>query len=294
MNSKERREARYIRRVTKRIIKKEEKYSNADDYNEVFSFSHLFKSYQLSCRNVGWKGSVQSYKANALMNLYKTYIQLREGKFKSAGFYEFDIRERGKLRHIRSVNIMERVVQRCLCDYCLVPLMSRSFIYDNAASQKGKGITFSLQRMKTHLRRFYNQYGNDGYILQYDFSKYFDSLPHSKIYEVIDKYVKDERLNSLTKYFVDVFGEKGLGLGSQVSQILSLACANDIDHKMKEVMRAKYYGRYMDDGYIISQEGKTYPISLKPSTYKSSHISPLYDKCLITYNPPFKCMFFFV
>ena len=254
MNSKERRDARYIRRVTKRIIKKEEKYSNADDYNEVFSFSHLFKSYQLSCRNVGWKGSVQSYKANALMNLYKTYIQLREGKFKSAGFYEFDIRERGKLRHIRSVNIMERVVQRCLCDYCLVPLMSRSFIYDNAASQKGKGITFSLQRMKTHLRRFYNQYGNDGYILQYDFSKYFDSLPHSKIYEVIDKYVKDERLNSLTKYFVDVFGEKGLGLGSQVSQILSLACANDIDHKMKEVMRAKYYGRYMDDGYIISHD----------------------------------------
>ena len=149
---------------------------------------------------------------------------------------------------------MERVVQRCLCDYCLVPLMSRSFIYDNAASQKGKGITFSLQRMKTHLRRFYNQYGNDGYILQYDFSKYFDSLPHSKIYEVIDKYVKDERLNSLTKYFVDVFGEKGLGLGSQVSQILSLACANDIDHKMKEVMRAKYYGRYMDDGYIISHD----------------------------------------
>ena len=69
MNSKERREARYIRRVTKRIIKKEEKYSNADDYNEVFSFSHLFKSYQLSCRNVGWKGSVQSYKANALMNI---------------------------------------------------------------------------------------------------------------------------------------------------------------------------------------------------------------------------------
>ena len=38
------------------------------------------------------------------------------------------------------------------------------------------------------------------------------------------------------------------------------------------------------DGYIISQEGKTYPISLKPSTYKPSHISPLYDRCLITYN----------
>ena len=42
-------------------------------------------------------------------------------------------------------------------------------------------------------------------------------------------------------------------MGSQVSQILSLGCANHIDHHLKEVERCKYYGRYMDDGYIISE-----------------------------------------
>ncbi|MBQ3502922.1 MAG: RNA-directed DNA polymerase, partial [Clostridia bacterium] len=68
------------------------------------------------------------------------------------------------------------------------------------------------------------------------------------------KAISDERIRQITKALVDDFGDIGLGLGSQVSQILSLAYANKIDHYMKEVMNAKYYGRYMDDGYIISND----------------------------------------
>ena len=47
-------------------------------------------------------------------------------------------KDRHELRHIRSVHINERVVQRCLCDYSLVPVLSRSFVYDNGASIKIK------------------------------------------------------------------------------------------------------------------------------------------------------------
>ena len=70
----------------------------------------------------GGKASTQRYKANALLNVVDTLDLLRSGKFKSKGFYEFDIIERGKERHIKSVHISERVVQRCLCDYSLVPI----------------------------------------------------------------------------------------------------------------------------------------------------------------------------
>ena len=253
MNSKERHEARYIRRVARRNSKKESRVGICNDFDAVFSFSNLYKAYKLSCRSVGWKGSVQSYRSNIIMNLSRTYNEIHTGTFKSNGFYEFDLFERGKLRHIRSVDIKERIVQRCLCDNCLVPIISRSFIYDNGASLKNKGITFSIERIKTHLHRFFREHNsNEGYILQYDFSKYFDTLPHKKVYEVIDKYITDERLNRLSRYFVGVFGTQGLGLGSQVSQILSLGCANDIDHHLKEVLRCRYYGLYMDDGYIIS------------------------------------------
>ena len=151
MNSKERHENRYKRRVEKRMEQRRKLCSKFDDYDTVFSFSHLYKSYRLSCKNVGWKASVQKYKANAMVNLYNTFMTLKNDKFKSKGFYEFNLLERGKLRHIKSVAIDERVVQRCLCDYSLVPILSRSFIYDNSASQKGKGISFALNRMSVHL-----------------------------------------------------------------------------------------------------------------------------------------------
>lgn len=35
-----------------------------------------------------------------------------DGTWKTKGFFAFDLMERGKLRHIRSVHIAERVVQR--------------------------------------------------------------------------------------------------------------------------------------------------------------------------------------
>ena len=41
------------------------------------------------------------------------------------------------------------------------------------------------------------------------------------------------------------------GLGSQISQISALFYLSGIDHFIKEVLKCKYYERYMDDGYII-------------------------------------------
>lgn len=257
MDSKERHELRYQRRVRQRREKKEQRYSQYNDYNSVFTIPHLKKAYKESRKGVRWKASVQKYEANVMLNIKQTYDVLMNGTFKSRGFYEFDLNERGKLRHIKSVLINERVVQRCLCDYCLVPLMSPTFVYDNGASQKGKGIDFSKRRIVAQLHQFYRRFGNQGYILQFDFSKYFDTMPHEIVMKLIDKFVTDERLNALTKQLVKDFGDIGLGLGSQVSQILSLACADDIDHTFKETMKIRGYGRYMDDGYLIS-ESKEY------------------------------------
>ena len=44
---------------------------------------------------------------------------------------------------------------------------------------------------------------------------------------------------------------KSLGLGSQISQITAVSYPNALDHFIKQVLRVKYYGRYMDDGYML-------------------------------------------
>lgn len=250
MTSAERHEARYQRRRAKREARLAK--VNADcTFERVFSFTNLYKSYRVCCLGVGWKKSTQLYRANAIYNVAKTYRDLMSGKFRTKGFYEFDLYERGKPRHIRAVHISERVVQRCLCDHALIPLLERSFIHDNGASMKGKGITFALNRLETHLHRFWREHGTEGYVLTFDVHHFFDSIPHDLIRKILDKAVYDERLRALTTYFMDQFGPVGMGLGSQISQICALASLNALDHNVKEKAHIRYYGRYMDDGYLI-------------------------------------------
>ncbi len=270
MNSIERRNERYKRRKAAREKKKQLNDEQHGNYEQVFTFDHLYKSYKKCCSGVGWKSSTQRYKTNALYNVVDTYNALMACTYKSRGFYEFDIVERGKPRHIQSVHISERVVQRCLCDYSLVPTFSRSFIYDNGACMKNKGIDFAIHRITCHLRRFYREYKDDGYVLLFDFSKYFDNIQHQPLIEIVKDRYSDERMQNLIIAFITAFGEKGLGLGSQISQISALMFPNALDHFIKEKLRIKYYGRYMDDGYLIHHD-KAYLVECRKRIIELCH-----------------------
>lgn len=197
MNSTERREARYQRRKAARMAKKAALLREYGDFETVFSFERLYESYRASVRGVGWKASTQRYKASSLANVTRTHEELIAGKYRSKGFYEFDIVERGKPRHIRSVHISERVVQRCLCDYCLVPMLSRSFIYDNGASLRGKGYDFAVSRVTRFLTEHYRKHRREGYVLVFDFSKYFDTARHEPVFREFERSGIDDRLVSL-------------------------------------------------------------------------------------------------
>lgn len=256
MTSKERHEARYQRRKAKRQARKAELTQEYGVFDKVFTFENMYKAYVDCCKSVDWKASTQRYKANALINITTALKALQQGNFKTKGFYEFDVFERGKLRHIKSVHISERVIHRCLCDYSMTPLFVNSFIYDNSACVKGKGIDFAANRLKRHLQQHYRKYGNNGYVLMFDFSKYFDNIQHGPLKSIIDKCYTDQKLKAIIYQLIDDFGKVGLGLGSQISQNAALMFPNRLDHYIKEVLRIKGYGRYMDDGYLIHHSKK--------------------------------------
>jgi len=257
LNSMERREARYQRRVAKRREKHNTRMKTADNFEAVFSYANLYRAYKCSRRGVSWKSSVQKYITNAPLNIYQTRKKLLSGKYKSPGFFEFDICERGKLRHIRSTMISERVVQRCLCDNALLPALVPSFVYDNGASLQDKGYDFAMDRLEQHLHEHYREHGQNGYILLFDFRKFFDNVSHAIVKQALHKHFTDDKILALSECFIDAFGDIGLGLGSQISQVLALSSADRLDHAMKEVFRIRGYGRYMDDGHLI-HESKEY------------------------------------
>ena len=257
MTSEDRRAARYQRRQQKRQQNKYKVAFCCDSFERVFTYRSLYLSAKKCFLGVGWKSSTQLYRINAVYNVFIVYEELHNGTFKSDGFFEFPLFERGKERNIRSVTIKERNVQKALCDYSLTPMLTRQLIYDNGASVKNKGYDFAIDRITLHLRRYYNKNGNKGYILLYDFSKFFDSLDHAILKAILLKTYQDERILKLAFHFIDMFGERGIGLGSQISQNLAMVSVNRMDHYIKEMLRIKGYARYMDDGYLI-HESKEY------------------------------------
>lgn len=224
-------------------------------YERLLDMNNLHNAFLNCKKSVSWKSSVQNYEANELFNLNRLRQTLAEHRYTQKPFFEFNINERGKVRHIKSLHISDRVLQRALCDCILTPCVKPCLIYDNGASVKGKGIEFSRRRLKAHLRKYYLRHGRDGYVLTVDFSKYFDNIRHDRLVEMLGKRISDKETMALVEYLVGTFGGsgKGVGIGSQISQIAGIFYPTRVDTYCKTVRRCRYYGRYMDDTYIINE-----------------------------------------
>lgn len=259
---------------------------------EIFDGNVLYEGFIRAKQGSDWKPKVQQFEMNYLFELADLQTELASGDYKFLPNTEFTIHERGKERPITGEQIRDRVSKHALCDEILTPAVKKYLIYDNSASQVGKGIDFARKRLLTHLRKYYSQHkSNDGYILLIDFSKYYDNIRHDRLMEQFEKYIHDpDALNFLRKVIdrskVDVSymtdeeyagcmddlfnsleyekvdkalrtGErymyKHLNIGDQVAQVAGIIYPIPIDNYVKIVRGVKFYGRYMDDSYAIHE-----------------------------------------
>lgn len=223
-------------------------------YEKAISFDELHQGLKKSKRNVAWKDSVASYAGNGLRNTYKLRRELLEGSYQISEYQRFKIHE-PKERGIVATRIRDRQLQRSLCDNVLYDALTRGFIRDNVACQRGRGVDDALDRMETHLHRYFRKHGADGWVLKCDIHHYFAETPHEVAKAAICKRVHDKQAAQRACEIVDSFGgDRGIGLGSQVSQLVELAVLDDMDHRIKEQLRVKHYIRYMDDFVLIHED----------------------------------------
>lgn len=260
---------------------------------KYIDLNNLYKAYLQSKKSSSWKPQVQMYEMDYLAKIVATSNELESHAYHAKKGSSFTISERGKKRNIRSNPFSDRVIRRCFCDNCLIPELKKYLIHDNGAALCGKGISFTRRRFEQHLHEYYRKYGtNEGYILLMDFSKYYDNIRHDKLMEAIVKHIQNpEELWLLGKildnFKVDVsylneeqynnclnmkfngekqarlnpkyltgqkFMAKSLAIGDQASQICSIYFPTQIDNYCKIVRSIRWYGRYMDDSYIISND----------------------------------------
>ena len=224
----------------------------------VCDFNNLYQAMKMCRKGVMWKDSVARYSNNALASLYKLQQELLDGTYKLSPYHHFIIYE-PKEREIISTRFRDRVFQRNLCDNYLYHEITKSFIYDNAACQIGKGTDFARNRLTCHLQRHYRKHGRAGYILSCDLKNFFGSTPHHVAKASVAKLVHDKWALQHVFAIIDSYSRAenpgiGLGLGSQVTQLIQLAVLNDLDHTIKEKLRIKAYVRYMDDLVLVHHD----------------------------------------
>lgn len=268
-------------------------YESCSYKREIFDIEVLYKAFNKAKKGSDWKPQVQKFEINLLEELTELKSQLEKRTYEFSPTNEFILKERGRTRVISGDHIRDRVVKRALCDEILIPSIQKYLIYDNGASLKGKGVSFTRRRLETHLKRYYIQNGsNEGYILLGDYSKYFDNIQHElllKLFKekinddfinwIIGKVLKQARIdvsfmsdkefeNSLNVVFnslefqkIDkalLTGKKYLGkhlnIGDQVAQVAGIFYPYKLDNYIKIVEGVKYYARYMDDFYVIHKD----------------------------------------
>lgn len=234
--------------------------NSASPKDIICGFDELYKAAYICKRNVMWKDSVAGFIKNALINCIHLRKELLSGRYKLAKYSIFVVHEK-KTRTIVATRMRDRVVQRSLCDNYLTEHLTRSFIYDNCACLPGRGTDMARNRLVCHMQRFYRKHRTEGYVLKIDIHDFFDSTPHAVAKAAVAKRVPDpwvrEQVYTIIDSFNHISRDTGMGLGSQITQLVELAVLDDIDHYIKEKLRIKGYVGYMDD-LILIHEDKEY------------------------------------
>ena len=98
---------------------------------------------------------------------------------------------------------------------------------------------------------FYREHRIDGWILKCDIAKFFYSINHEVLKDIVDYYFPNSYTTWLNHLFIDSTNGFGLPLGNQVAQVYALMMLDCIDHMITGELGIRYYGRYMDDFYLI-------------------------------------------
>ena len=222
----------------------------------IIGFDALYESMKKCRKGVMWKDSTASYCLNGIERTLNLSRQLRAGTYRARPTVKFTITS-PKPREIASITLRDRVYQRRLNDNAVYPAMSRSFIYDNYACQKGKGTDAARNRLKEFLRRYYRKYGCEGYVAQFDIHGYYPNMDHEITEELFRKKLDPETFRMVQQILRNQYeGEKGYNPGSQLIQIAGISILDRLDHYIKEQLHAKLYIRYMDDFLVISRDAE--------------------------------------
>ena len=151
-----------------------------------------------------------------------------------------------KVRTIIGPSIREQVIHHMIVNV-LKPIIMKSLYPLSLGSIPGGGCHKGMKFIRRWIK---HDAGNVKYCLKMDIRKFFDSVDHDILKTFIATKIKDRSMLRLLFTVIDVV-DTGLPLGFYTSQWFANWFLSDLDHYIKEVLKAPHYVRYMDDMVIF-------------------------------------------
>ena len=240
---------------------------------------NLNKAYRRVKRNKG-SGGIDGMKTDELLSYLienqDTLIQqIKTGKYKPNPVRRVEIpkEEKGKVRNLGIPTVVDRMVQQAIAQE-LSPLFEEQFSDNSFGFRPKRGQHDALKRCKEYVDKGYV------YVVSMDLEKFFDTVNHSKLIEVLSRTIEDGRVISLIHKYLnagvaeDGFFQKteeGVPQGGPLSPLLGNVMLNELDKELER--RGHKFVRYADDCIIFCK-------SKRSAERTMEHIIPYIEKKL--------------
>lgn len=252
---------------------------------EVYDLLQIYeKEVSVNTKN---KKKLNNFERNKMENIYEIKNIIESGNYISNKYNIFAV-SRPKYRMVMSMNIKDKVINHYVARNVLINKLDKYLDIRNAATRKNMGYDYAIKLLIKYLEEE-KKYGKF-YILRLDISKYFYSIDHQTLKELlVDKLEEDEYkivcdiINSTNYEYINeditriknilinkdkkrrseiekiplIEKGKSLPIGNMTSQFLSIFYLYKLDHYIVNNLRLKHMIRYMDD-YVILCKDKDY------------------------------------
>jgi retron-type reverse transcriptase len=223
------------------------------NYEEIISLENLFAAWQEFVRGKKNKKDVLEFKAGLTDNILQLHEELANLSYVHGGYQAFNISD-PKPRHIHKATVRDRVLHHAVYRQ-LYPFFDRTFIADSYSCRLDKGVHRAIDRLEIFSLRASKNHNKTARVLKCDIKKFFASIDHVKLVEILNDYIPDKNTQRLLKTVIESFSSgpgKGLPLGNLTSQLFCNIYMNEFDQFIKHKLRIKNYIRYADDFVFLS------------------------------------------
>ena len=179
-------------------------------------------------------------------------VRLREamlaGNYHTSRYTFFKVQDPKERTIARLPYYPDRIVHHAIMNI-LEPIFTRLYTADTYACIKGRGGHLARHNIMRAMRR--DPQGTK-YCLKIDIRKYYPSVDHDILKEIIRRKFKDQRLLALLDEIIE--SAPDLPIGNYLSQTLANVYLAYFDHYVKEVLGVRYYFRYVDDIVVLSDD----------------------------------------